>query len=151
MPPLLSRLKPRAPIQLGGRCLVGILALSYSWVLLTPVVPAVSRAGMLRFNLMTESFGAWFLQQPIPSMYNFSNEACFGPAFLEPRLTYLQMNHYPTRLFTFTERDAHTEALPMILKSRSTYQGHRIEAFHLIEAAPGGMKMTAVLNSESDD
>ena len=100
---------------------------------------------------MTESFGTWAIQPLIPSMYNFSNEACFGPAFLESRLTYLQMNHYPTRLFTFTERDTHTEALPMILKSRSTYQGHQIEAFHLIGAAPGGMKMTAMLNSESDD
>ena len=148
---LLGQFKPRVPLRLGGRCFVGVLVLSYTWILLTPIVPAVSDAGMRRFNLMTESFGAWAIQQPIPSMYSFSNEACFGPVFLEPRLRYRQMNHYPTRLFTFTDRDDHTKALPMILKSRSTYQGRRIEAFHLIEEAPGGMKMTALLSPEMDD
>jgi hypothetical protein len=151
MRPLLSRLKPLVPLQLGGRCLVGVLALSYAWVLLMPVVPSVLGAGIMRFNLLTDSFGSWALLQTIPSMYNFSNQADFGPVHLEPRLPYLQMNHYPSRLFTFSERDDHTEALPMILKTRSAYQGNQIEAYHLIEEAPGGMKMTSMLHSESDD
>lgn len=98
---------------------MGGLALSYAWVLLMPVVPSVSGAGMMRFNLLADSFGSWALQQTIPSIYNFSNQADFGPVHLEPRLPYLEMNHYPPRLFTFLERDDHTEALPMILKTRS--------------------------------
>ena len=148
---LLGPLNPRVPLGLGGRFFVAVLSLAYGWVLLTPIVPAVSKAGMLRFNLMTESFGAWAIQQPIPSMYNFSNRACVGPVELESRLPYRQMNHFPTRLFTFTNRDDYTEALPMILKSRSTYQGRRVEVIHLIEKAPGGMKMTAMFDPELDD
>ena len=130
--------------------LVGILALAYAWVLLTPVLPSVARAGMLRFNLLSDSFGVWALQQPVPSMYNFSNEACFGPAFLAPRLNYVQMNHYPPRFFTFSIRDAHQDALPMIMKSRSSFQGETVEVHHLIEEAPNGMKMAAILNEDGE-
>ena len=149
---LLRQLQPQARLGKGGIAFVALLAATYLWVLLTPIVPAVSEAGMKRFNLSSNSYAAWALQQPVPSMYNFSNEVCFGPETLLPRLGMIQLNHYPPRAFTFLDREEFDEALPIVLKGRSSYQGRHVEVKHRFEPAPsGGLRMVAMSDLEADD
>ncbi|TWU00821.1 hypothetical protein [Stieleria varia] len=89
------------------RGIVALVCCVAFWLLLTPFVPAVARSTMGRFHLSSSSF-AWFaLQQPIPAMYNFSNqyEVQDVPAdFLSPILDQSErryINHFPMRVLTF--------------------------------------------------
>ena len=143
--------KPRTPLRLGGQTLVGLLGLAYAWILLTPLVPSVGQAGLRRFNLVSGSFVSWALQQPVPSMYNFSNEVAFGPLSLVAAVPLRQVNHYPTRFYTGSDREIYTKMLPMLMRSKSSYRGNDLQVYHLIEEAPGGVKMVAAIQGENDD
>ena len=119
-----------------------LLGVSYLWVLLTPFVPAVSLAGMKRFNLLTEAFPAWALQQTVPSMYNFANFGVLIPQDLEQYSTPVATNHYPTRHYTFNLRSTYDGSLPQVLITSSTYQGRTVSARYVVRRAPeGGSEM----------
>ena len=120
------------------RLFAALLGITYLWVILTPIVPAVSRAGMKRFNLVTGNFAAWVIQQPVPSMYNFANFGILIPKNLEQHAVPIATNHFPTRRYTFNLRSTYEPALPYVLITRSTYQGNTVQARYIIKKAPDG-------------
>ncbi len=135
-----KRLAPRG--AMGSKIFGALIAVTYLWVLLTPFVPAVSLAGMRRFNLLTETFPAWAAQQVVPSMYNFANTGILIPESLEEHAVPVATNHFPTRHYTFNLRSTYNLALPQVLVTSSTYQGRMVNARHVIRKAPeGGSEM----------
>ncbi|MGK0309275.1 MAG: hypothetical protein ACJAYS_000090 [Lentimonas sp.] len=141
-PSISSAPEPKA----ATRAFASLLVITYLWVLLTPFVPAISIAGMKRFNLLTENFVAWALQQPVPSMYNFANEGVLIPESLEEQAVLIPTNHFPTRHYTFELRSGFGPWLPQVLITNSIYQGRIVSARHLITERPGGgTKMELVL------
>ena len=120
------------------RLFAALLGITYLWVILTPIVPAIARAGMERFNLLTGNFAAWALQQPVPSMYNFANTGIVVTDNMEDRVVPIPTNHFPTRRYTFEFRSSFQPSLPLVLRTSSTYQGETVRARHLIQGKPEG-------------
>ncbi len=92
---------------LGLAALVAVIA---AWLAALPFSPAVQRATIDRFHLVTPSFAAWALQQPSPPMYNLENRYWFARRELKPAelvdnpaegIETGMLNHFPTRIITF--------------------------------------------------
>lgn len=110
------------------------------WILLTPILPSVAIHTLQRFHLRTNSFAAWALQFPIPSMYNFANEYQIDDypsglvtlVFEEETPRFL--NHFPARCFTFADargqqlREGHHKWVTL----ETSYRGQKlVSKFHL--------------------
>ena len=97
----------------GFVTIVTLVVVVVMWLLLTPILPAVSLATMRRFHLGSQSFVGWAAQFPIPSMYNFPNTYevrdlppdLFVPIDQEQKRIYL--NHFPCRVVTFADGRYH--------------------------------------------
>lgn len=118
------------PADWGLRSLLFVSGCLGFWLLMTPLIPAVSQSLMDRFHLRTTSFAVWAIQQPIPSMYSFRNtteirdlpldigeSGLIDPLLLDPLFGLptvetnpskpigiiggRTINHFPTREITF--------------------------------------------------
>jgi hypothetical protein len=96
----------------GFLAILFFIAVIVIWLLLMPVVPAITTATMRRFHLRSGSFMRFAAQFPIPAMYNFANRTevkDFPPGLvdsffgvLEPDETFRYINHFPARDATFS-------------------------------------------------
>ena len=120
------------------RLFAALLGATYLWVALMPLVPAISVAGMRRFNLIGDSFPVWALQQPVPSMYNFANMGTLISGEMEAAAPPVAANHFPTRRYTFLQRSALRPSLPQVLLTSSSYRGNKVAARHVIIPGPDG-------------
>lgn len=96
----------RDPLFVGVLLLVCGVAI---WLLLMPFFPAIAAVTLRRFHLQGDSFAAWAVQAPIPTMYNFSNRyevRDLPEGFIVPVLDTTKpryINHFPVRVFTFAD------------------------------------------------
>ncbi len=133
----------RDPLFAGTVLLVACVS---GWLLLMPFIPAVGRAALKRFHLVTESFPLWCVQSPIPAMYNFGNqyeirdlpEDLFTPVLDSRRPRYI--NHFPSRIVTFAN-GRYTLLQPgqdRWLTYRSSYRGQTLETKVHLKPLGGG-------------
>jgi hypothetical protein len=100
----MSNLNPRPQRDYGYIGITTLVAVVVVWLLATPIVPAVRSATFRRFHLTTGSFAGWAIQQPVPSMYNFSNRYGMYKKPPQPGVEPLRyVNHFPVRPLTFAD------------------------------------------------
>lgn len=161
-------LGPQSPLSDGAapgrpdwifRVLVAALFAVALWLLAMPWVPAIARCTMQRFHLLTGSFPAWAIQQPIPPMYSFANTTevrttppgdVLDPGSLPSRAGLIMgqtINHFPTREFTFADARARylRDRREKWFVLRSTYRGQVVESrYRLVPASEGGWQVALV-------
>lgn len=99
--------------------LVLVIAGVAGWLALMPFSQTMQMTSLKRFQLATENFSGWAIQQPIPAMYNFENRywadrrpidsmrLSFGvEAARSSGIETNYLNHFPARAFTFAESRA---------------------------------------------
>ena len=116
-----------------------------AWTLLMPWVPAITRASMRRFHLVTPSFALWAIAQPMPSMYSFANtfdvrtsapvdyemmvvDTAYAGVRHPDCLHREYVNHYPSQVVTFGEvrLGLCRPGEPRWVVTSSTYRGQRL-------------------------
>ncbi len=132
--PLLDWLRRGASRGRGTLALLGLLAAVDLALCALLVSPAVQRSFMAKFHLRSGSYALWALQQLVPNMYSFDNEAVLGPPFDLRR----KVNHYPTQLVTNPwNRPAFLPyAGPIALAARSRYRGQQTTTLYAVEVRP---------------
>ncbi len=121
-----------------------------AWLLLMPLVPAITSATLHRFHLQTGSFLAWSIQFPIPAMYNFANRyevREFPPGLVDPIIDTAEkryVNHFPSRVLTFADgRFQHLhKGEDRWVTIESSYRGQTLETrFHAKPKEGGGFEL----------
>jgi hypothetical protein len=134
--------------SVGYRAMQALIACVAAWLLALPVVSFVQTAALNRYHLQTSTFLAWALQAPVPAMYNFRNHFTLQsqrwdrPAL--GQLTNGTLNHFPVRLWTFSEGRAslYEERARLELVVSSEYRGRKLTTrWHLIEPAKGAPRL----------
>lgn len=144
----------------GFLAIMTLVAINAVWLLLMPWVPTIASATLHRFHLRSSSFGAWAIQFPIPSMYNFANHfevSKFPPGMVDPILAdplesgpadpltrSRYINHFPFRIITFANtryRFLH-DGRDRWVTLESTYRGQSIETqIHCQADGNGGFQV----------
>jgi hypothetical protein len=139
VPSLSPQERPKPRPDIGFFAIIVLVIAVTAWLVLTPILPAVASASMHRFHLRSQSFFAWAIQFPIPTMYNFANRfeiSELPPGLVDPIISESEqryINHFPARIVTFFNTryrylDAGTDRW---LTIETTYRGQRIETrFH---------------------
>jgi hypothetical protein len=125
---------------------VGLLLVALAaWLALLPLVPAIQRTTLRRFQMQTPRFWQWAVQQPIPAMYNAENrfriQTKRTAAEHVSNRPMRHLNHFPFRVFTFGDGrfDYLRHASPVSLHIESAYRGHRVATtWEAIPRAEGG-------------
>ena len=157
----------------GYYAIVLLVLVIASWLILTPLVPAVAACTLRRFHLRTSTFALWAAQFPIPAMYNFANtyrvtktppdgadesdgtdgsdesdESDGMDDFEGTRYA----NHFPARLITFVDARSRylVDGEDRWYVIRSTYREQRIESrFHLRPQPAGGYRVVLLTEDDS--
>ena len=123
-------------IDWGFFLIVGLVAMVAVWLLLTPIVPSVASSSMHRFHLRSKSFMWWSVQQPIPTMYNFSNQYevteippdLVDPLFADESKRHY-INHFPARVLTWSSYRRHLrDQKDRWYTLETTYRGQKLRS-----------------------
>jgi hypothetical protein len=141
-------------MDLPGKLVMTFVLVLSLWQLALPLWPLVQDATLQRFQLRTNNFVLWAMQQCIPSMYSFENR--YWVYDQDPRLTApgeqvaealesRLINHFPTRVFTFGDNrfrfltqgftPGESERFLLI---RSSYRGRECQTLCQITADTAG-------------
>ena len=132
------RLNP--PHDLGFYAFVILITGVGCWLIMMPFSTRVTQSTMKRFHLQSKSYTAWFLQFPIPSMYNFANRYQvdrYPPGLIAPLFEENQprhINHFPARCFTFADarHDLFEDGSDRWIMIESKYRGRElVSRYHL--------------------
>lgn len=146
-----------------SRLLLTVVLVVSAWQLALPLWPWVQQVTMRRFQLRTENYWAWAMQQCIPSMYSFENRywvldrdpnSLLGDLSESHIIESRVINHFPARVFTFGDNryrfltsDLQAKSLlntdnkvdqQRFLIMRSSYRGLQYQSLCTVKRAPEG-------------
>lgn len=149
-----SRIDDGLPCDRGFIAIVFLVTLISAWLLMMPFVPAIAKTTINRFHLRTSHFAGWFLQQPIPAMYNLANHYEVSRCNADGETQVVEsgmINHFPVRVITFGNGRYRMlgDRQSCQLSVTSSYRGMRQQTKFFVDAMnDDGFLMSRVQESE---